>query len=287
MPTVASITADSVTSGGFGHRAARAYAHGTLLAQAVKIGMCGRLPRVPTSRRQDGATGAGGRNMGRTEQRKLVQRGLRAFGLALAFAASGALAAVGVNKTFNPTNVSAGQSSTLTVILLNNNVAAATAVAFTDNLPGTVVVANPANASTTCGAVVTAIPGATISRSPAERFPRRRRRRGPVHGAGRRRVADIGVFINNIPAGAVSSSQGTNPQNANATLTVAALRPVTGAKAFAPANLHGGGTASTVTLTLTNPNSVALTERRSPTRCPRGSRLRRRQTLRRPAAPVR
>ena len=68
-----------------------------------------------------------------------------------------------------------------------------------------------------------------------------------------------GVFINLIPAGAVSSSQGTNPQNANATLTVAALQPVAGAKAFLPTNLHGGGTASTVTLTLTNPNGVALT----------------------------
>ncbi len=196
----------------------------------------------------------------RTEQRKLVQRGLRAFGLALAFAASGALAAVGVNKTFNPTNVSAGQSSTLTVILLNNNVAAATAVAFTDNLPGTVVVANPANASTTCGAVVTAIPGANNFSVTGGTIPAAA---GGVAGQCTAQVDVVspasGVFINNIPAGAVSSSQGTNPQNANATLTVAALRPVTGAKAFAPANLHGGGTASTVTLTLTNPNSVALT----------------------------
>ena len=57
----------------------------------------------------------------------------------------------------------------------------------------------------------------------------------------------------------MSSSQGGNPQNTNATLTVASLQPVTGAKAFAPTNLHGGGTPSTVTLTLTNPNGVALT----------------------------
>ena len=67
------------------------------------------------------------------------------------------------------------------------------------------------------------------------------------------------MFINNIPVGAVSSSQGSNPQSANATLTVAALQPVTGAKAFLPATLHGGGGTSTVTLTLTNPNGVALT----------------------------
>ena len=67
------------------------------------------------------------------------------------------------------------------------------------------------------------------------------------------------MFINNIPAGAVSSSQGTNPQNANATLTVAALRPVTGAKAFAADEPPRRRHPSTVTLTLTNPNGVALT----------------------------
>ncbi|MEO8674409.1 MAG: hypothetical protein ABI569_02455 [Casimicrobiaceae bacterium] len=191
-----------------------------------------------------------------------VQRGVRAFGLALAFVGTGALAAVGVNKTFNPTNVSAGQTSTLTVILLNNNASTATATAFTDNLPGTVVVANPANTTTSCGGgtTVTATPGANNFSVSGGTIP-------AVSGgiAGQCTVTvDVvspaaGVFINNIPVGAVSSSQGTNPQNANATLTVAALRPVTGAKAFAPANLHGGGTASTVTLTLTNPNGVALT----------------------------
>ena len=60
-----------------------------------------------------------------------------------------ASAAVGVNKTFNPTNVSAGQTSTLTVILINNNAAAAAGAAFTDNFPGGVVVAAAPNVATT------------------------------------------------------------------------------------------------------------------------------------------
>ena len=84
-------------------------------------------------------------------ERAVVLRALRAIGLAFAIAAPTAFAAVGVNKTFNPTNVSAGQPSTLTVILLNNNAAAATGTAFTDTLPGTVVVATPANTTTSCG----------------------------------------------------------------------------------------------------------------------------------------
>lgn len=185
---------------------------------------------------------------------------LRAFGLALVLAASSALAAVGVNKTFNPTNVSAGQTSTLTVILLNNNASPATAVAFTDSLPGTVVVATPANTTTSCGATVTATSGVGNFSVSGGTIPAAS---GGVAGQCTVTVdvmsPSAGVFINFIPAGAVASSQGTNPQNANATLTVAALQPVTGAKAFAPANLHGGGPASTVTLTLTNPNGVALT----------------------------
>ena len=185
---------------------------------------------------------------------------LRAVGLALAVAAPAAFAAVGVNKTFNPINVSAGQVSTLTVFLLNNNPSAATGTAFTDTLPGAVVVANPANATTSCGGSVTAVPAAGNFSLSGGTIPAAS---GGVAGQCTVTVDVLspaaGVFINNIPAGAVSSSQGTNPQNANATLTVAALRPVTGAKAFAPTNLHGGGTASTVTLTLTNPNGVALT----------------------------
>ena len=189
-----------------------------------------------------------------------MQHGLRALGLGLAFVASGALAAVGVNKTFNPTNVSAGQTSTLTVILLNNNASPATAVAFTDNLPGTVVVATPANTTTSCGATVTATSGAANFSVSGGTIPAAS---GGIAGQCTVTVdvmsPSAGVFINNIPAGAVSSSQGTNPQNANATLTVAALQPVTGAKAFLPATLHGGGGTSTVTLTLTNPNGVALT----------------------------
>jgi len=172
-----------------------------------------------------------------------------------------AFASVGLNKSFAPTNVSAGQTSTLTVILLNSNAAPATAVAFTDTLPGSVVVANPANASTTCvGGSVTATPGNSSFSFSGGTIPAAA---AGVAGQCSMQVSVVsptaGVYINTIPSGAVSSSQGTNPQNASATLTVAALRPVTGAKAFLPTNLHGNGTASTVTITLTNPNGVALT----------------------------
>ncbi len=181
--------------------------------------------------------------------------------VATALAPMAAFASVGLNKSFAPTNVSAGQTSTLTVILLNSNAAPATAVTFTDTLPGSVVVANPANASTTCvGGAVTATPGNGSYSFSGGTIPAAA---AGVAGQCSMQVTVVsptpGVYINTIPSGAVSSSQGTNPQNASATLTVAALRSVTGAKAFLPTNIHGNGTASTVTITLTNPNGVALT----------------------------
>jgi len=171
-----------------------------------------------------------------------------------------AFAAIGVNKTFSPTNVSAGQSSTLTVILINNNPVAATATTFTDNLPGSVIVATPANASNTCGGAVVAAPGATSLSFSGGTIPAAA---GLVAGQCTVQVDVVspvaGVFINTIPAGAVTSSQGANSQAASATLTVSALVAITGAKAFLPTNLHGNGNPSTVTITLSNPNGVALT----------------------------
>ncbi len=185
--------------------------------------------------------------------------------LALAFMVPAvAFAAIGVNKTFNPTNVSVGQVSTLTVILINNNPATANTTAFTDNLPGTVVIATPANASNTCGGTPVATPGATSFSFSGGTIPAAV---GPVAGQCTVQVDVVsptaGVFINTIPANAVTSSQGNNSQAASATLTVAALRAVTGAKAFLPTVLHGSTTlpapTSRITMTLTNPNGVALT----------------------------
>src|SRR4029077_14223190 len=99
---------------------------------------------------------------------------------------------------------------------LNNNAAAATGTAFTDTLPGTVVVANPANATTSCGGTVTATSGAGSFGLAGGSIPAAA---GGVAGQCTVTVDVVsptpGVFINIIPSGAVSSSQGGNPQNAN------------------------------------------------------------------------
>ena len=87
----------------------------------------------------------------------------------------------------------------------------------------------------------------------------------------------------------MTSSQGTNPQTAQATLVVSAPANITGSKAFVPANVHGNGATqtsfSTLTITLTNPNAVRADQcgdHRYAAR--RRSRSPRRRTRRPPAA---
>jgi len=76
----------------------------------------------------------------------------------------------GFTKSFSPSPVPLGQRSTLTFTIDNTaNASAATNLAFTDNLPAGMEVADPANGSVTCsGGVLTAVPGTTtVSYSPA------------------------------------------------------------------------------------------------------------------------
>ena len=179
--------------------------------------------------------------------------------LSSAFSAS---ATVGVNKSFTPNSVVAGQPSTLTILFLNPNATAAINTAVTDTLPAGVKVASPPAITNTCGLVsdVTAVAGSgsvsiangTIPASAAG-----------VAGQCQFTVnvvsSTVNTYLNDIPSGAVSSSQSSNLQATQATLVVSTPAAITGSKAFLPTNVHGGGAVSTLTITLTNPNPVALT----------------------------
>jgi uncharacterized repeat protein (TIGR01451 family) len=186
-------------------------------------------------------------------------------GVAVAAIAAGAWGAVGVNKSFSPNSVTAGQVSTLTIVFLNPNATLATGVALTDTLPTNVTVANPLTVgSNTCGFAVGATPGTQPIVLSGGTIPALS---GSAPGQCQvtiNVVASIpSTYLNTIPAGAVSSSQGTNAQSAQATLVVGAPANITAAKAFVPANLHGNGgtqvSVSRLTITLTNPNTLALT----------------------------
>lgn len=171
-----------------------------------------------------------------------------------------ASADIAVNQELNPISVYANQVSTLTIQIFNANSGAANGTSFTNNLPSGLVIATPANITNSCGGTVTANPGSnSISLV-----------NGTVSGAnsGVLGICAItvnvksgtpGTYVSTIPAGVVTSSQGTNPLPASATLTIAPNSPVTGNKTFSLGNLHGNGAATTMTIALNNPNPFPLT----------------------------
>jgi uncharacterized repeat protein (TIGR01451 family) len=177
------------------------------------------------------------------------------------FASSAANAAVTVNKTFSPSSMTVGGTSTITITLGNTGTIAATGTAFTDNLPGGLIVASPSNVATTCGGTASATSGgSTISLGG-----------GTIAASGGSCTVTaavttntLGNYTNTIPAGGVTSSEGSNGSAASATLAVIATQPITGtwAKTYPPGfggNLKGNGPAITYTVTLNNQNTLALT----------------------------
>ena len=83
-----------------------------------------------------------------------LPRARRAFAVLVAalLAPALAFASVGINKSFAPNSVVAGQVSVLTIVLLNPNTSIATGVNVTDTLPNDVIVASPLTIGTnTCG----------------------------------------------------------------------------------------------------------------------------------------
>src|SRR5207249_2642045 len=69
-----------------------------------------------------------------------------------------------VTKTFSPTTILTGATSTLTVTIANPNAFALTGVAFTDTLAAGLVVSTPNAPSNTCGGTATAVAGSgTVS----------------------------------------------------------------------------------------------------------------------------
>ncbi|MFU8832650.1 MAG: hypothetical protein ACNA7J_10915, partial [Wenzhouxiangella sp.] len=65
----------------------------------------------------------------------------------------------GFSKRFIPSTIGADGTATLRFTISNPNPFTVEGYRFTDELPGNMVVANPANASSTCGGIVTAVPG--------------------------------------------------------------------------------------------------------------------------------
>jgi uncharacterized repeat protein (TIGR01451 family) len=156
-------------------------------------------------------------------------------------------------KSFAPSTIAADTPSVLTIQISNTNAQAFTLLALSDTLPAGVVIASPANATTTCGGgTPVAIPGGiTLGLS------------GASVGASvsctvsaNVTSAAPGVYTNIIPAGGVTTTNAGN-NIAPATAQLVVLRGPTINKSFSPSSIVPGGIA-TLTISVVNPTSVAI-----------------------------
>jgi uncharacterized repeat protein (TIGR01451 family) len=176
-----------------------------------------------------------------------------------------------LGKAFNPATINAGGNSILTITLTNPNTTAASLSApLTDTLPSGLVVSG--SASTTCV-------GGTASTGTSTATAQVRAAVTPLWFGSASTVtltggtipakgscvltvgvvaASGGSYTNTLAAGDLVTSNGNNTAPAVATLTAnspVVATPTLG-KAFTPATVNAGK-ASTLTITLTNPNSTA------------------------------
>jgi hypothetical protein len=157
-----------------------------------------------------------------------------------------------VFKTFVPTAIKPNGVSVLTIYLINHaSVAAPLTAPLIDNLPAGVVISG--GGITTCGGTLTAVKGSSKITLTGGSIPANGQCQITVNVT----ASGVGQFINSIGAGTLHATTGTNAVGTVSTLTVStsAGTPPKIVKAFNPVTINSGGT-STLTITLTNPNST-------------------------------
>lgn len=176
---------------------------------------------------------------------------------------------ISMSKSFTPPSVSPGGISTLRIVLQNTNSAAIINVSVTDPLPGSttngIIVAPEPNASTTCaGGTVSAEPGSqTISMTggtiPAQvnDVPGTCTIRVDVQGMGSQTTRANTIPADNLSGTIEGTSTVVTPeQSASADLVISNL--VIGVvKGFDPLTVFGGS-ASTLSIELVNPNNLLV-----------------------------
>jgi uncharacterized repeat protein (TIGR01451 family) len=165
------------------------------------------------------------------------------------------VAAPTVTKSFAPSSLIVGNTTTLTITLTNANASAVVGAELTDLYPdGMTNAATDVVTENTCGGTLTAEPSAASARLVNGTIPAG----GECHVKLSLLATSAGSWTNHT--GAVSSVNAPDGADTTATLDVddaATLQAPTAAKAFAPSTLAVGD-ASLLTITLTNPNGVDL-----------------------------
>jgi len=176
---------------------------------------------------------------------------------------------VTIGKVFNPGSTFEGTVSVLTLTLTNVSAQPVTAAAFTDTLPVStdthqqLVIANPADASTSCaGGVVTAVPGSNTVSLSGGTIPARAGSGLGANGSCQVQVKVIGAagnYLNTLPIGVLTGTQQfpdnsgptavSNVTAASASLVYASA--LQASKTFSPTTIAAGGK-STVRLHFAN-----------------------------------
>jgi uncharacterized repeat protein (TIGR01451 family) len=156
-----------------------------------------------------------------------------------------------ISKSFTPSTIAVGGTSSLTFTITNpNSTVSLTGVGFTDTLPAGVTVAT--SSTSPCGGTLTTTNPSNISFS------------GGTVGTGGSNTCTFSVTVtgttsgvkNNTTGAVTSANGGTGTTSNTATLNVAAAPTIS--KAFGVATIPLGGTTS-LTFTITNPNpSISL-----------------------------
>ncbi|MEO8386904.1 SdrD B-like domain-containing protein [Polaromonas sp.] len=189
-----------------------------------------------------------------------------AFGLATGLMPAAAFAlTASVTAIIAPAGMYPGETATLRITLSNSDAGAATNVAFNNTLPG--VLPNGlsvASAATNgCGGAFTTTPGTQGLTLTGGTIPAAS---GGIDG---QCVIDIPVtagtstgnatsYAYQILNGAVTSSVGSNSGDVSQTFTVRQLLQPQISKAFTSNNLVLGGASTPLTITVNNPNPVAI-----------------------------
>ncbi|KIQ55545.1 DUF7933 domain-containing protein [Meiothermus taiwanensis] len=124
-----------------------------------------------------------------------------------------------LSKAFSPASIPVGSTSTLSITLTNPNPTPATlSAALVDNLPAGLVVASPANASTTCpsGSVSTTPGSSSVTLAAGAQIPAN----GSCTVSVSVTASTPGSYTNTLAAGALQTNHGSNQSPASAVLNV-------------------------------------------------------------------
>jgi len=167
---------------------------------------------------------------------------------------SGGSLAIEVVKGFEPLTVFGGSASTMSIELINPGTVTLTGIAFTDNMPSGMILANPLNFNVgTCDGTLTGTSGANSFSFSGGILPPLGRCTLTLSAT----MTVNGNLTNTIPAGAVTTANGvSNADPVEATLTN--LPGASVGKFFSP-NPIPAGSYSLLTITIQNTGNIGLT----------------------------